>query len=381
MAYAYTALKAEILSDNIEAGTSIRTQINRAVRQVIADLDIKATKRRTQLSPNLFEGVYDYTCPSDLKGLGIIDIQKQVGRILWDDFTLVPVEEFDRRKSLNENVIAISDFDFIKKLRISADIDSRQVTLHEMDSITSNGTWVASGDASNLTVDYNESINGAASLNFDIGGSTTTSGLLTNSTLTAVDLTLYENQQLFVWVYIPTTTDLTSFKLRWGSSASDYWEATATTNNEGTSFYTGWNLLRFAWPSTDTGTPIITAVDYLRLEIVKGASLPASTDWRVDWIVARSGVIHNVLYYSRYGWRTSAGVYLEDSANDTDTINAETDELELFTFKGKQIVFEEAQLWNDAKYWENQYIAKKAEYRRRYKSEAKQVSSEYYRFN
>jgi len=59
---------------------SRQNQVNRAVRFVLTDIDMRSMKRKEALSPNLFRDVYDYTAPSNLKGRTIIDIKRQVQR-------------------------------------------------------------------------------------------------------------------------------------------------------------------------------------------------------------------------------------------------------------------------------------------------------------
>jgi hypothetical protein len=58
--------------------------------------------------------------------------------------------------------------------------------------------------------------------------------------------------------------------------------------------------------------------------------MAASNDWRTDFIVARAGEIHDVIYYSRYFWTTAAGAYIPDSTADTDLIVGDEEDFELY---------------------------------------------------
>ena len=319
-----TYTRSQLYTDiarNASDAQNIDDIVNRAVRDVISEVDLRSTKRMTYLSPVLNDEQYDYQAPADLKDLSLIDIRRLKDRIA--EWRLVPSEEFDRLKSNNSNLVAIEESDMLKKLRISAELDGSQVALHECDDIDVDGTWAVSGDASNLTEDSDFYIHGSKSLNFDVGASYT-SALITNPDMDAVDISDYENAgQIFAYMYIPSFTGLTSFKLRIGSSASAYFEKTITATNENIAFTSftsaGLHLLRFDLNSaTETGTVDMDNVDYLRLEIVGSGSASATTDWRLDYIVARRGIPHEVWYYTKYAWRTSAGTYLENSTADTD---------------------------------------------------------------
>lgn len=378
--YTYTNLKDAIIAD-ASTISNIQGIINRTVREVIADIDLRSTKRKSQVSPEIMNDVNTYGAAADMKEMALIDLQAQIGRLVDSEIELVSTEEFDRRKSVDRNIVAITDEDFIKKLHVAIELDGNELSLHDCDSISGDGTWVASGNASNLTLDTFNVVNGYASLNFDTASSYT-AATLTNSTMNAVDLTDFENHPIFAWVKIPSTTGLTSFKLRWGSSSGNYWEKTVTTNNEGTAFYNGFNLLRFDWSTaTKTGTPDITAIDYLLFQVVGDGTAGALTDWIVDFIVARVGKIYNQLYYSKYGWQSSSGTYKENSDASSDLLNADTEEFELFVLHGKAVLFRENFLYGDADQNDALYEIKKTRYIEKYPSERKLLISNYREFD
>src|SRR3990167_10673365 len=70
--------------------------LNRAVLYVIGDIDLRGTKRKSALSPNLFGDVYDYTAPSTIKERAVIDIKRQLNLSSSEKWVLVDEEEFDR---------------------------------------------------------------------------------------------------------------------------------------------------------------------------------------------------------------------------------------------------------------------------------------------
>jgi len=350
--------------------------VNRAVRTVLGEVDLRSTKRSAQLSPNMYEDVYEYAAPTDLKGEKIIDLRKQVNRSSMERWLLVDDDDFDRTKGLSQHRIALRDENFSKLLRIDGVEGSDSLVLNTCESLTANGTWSAAADASNLTLDNDNFITGGGALNFDMATGAAT-GYIENSTMDALDLTDYDEKgSIFVWVYIPDYSDaqadtVTNFILRWGNSDAAYWHRTVTTNNEGATFYDGWNLLRFDWNgATEVGTVDPTAIDYLRLTVTKSTSLAADTDWRVDNFIIRLGEIYNTVYYTKYGWQTSALAYQEESSATTDLLVADTDEIEGIAFKAAEYASQELKEYEEMKQFRADYENWKSKYTSNNPSEA-----------
>lgn len=191
-------------------------------------------------------------------------------------------------------------------------------SLHNCDSLTADGTWAASSDATNLTIDEVEKKQGNACLNFDVSAGT--SLVLTNPDLTAIDLSSFENVGvLTMWVYLPTITNFTSVAIKWGSSATAYWSKTETAPISGESLKVGWNLFGFKWKdATKTLTPDETAIDYLQITITySGATI--DTDFRIDDI-RMAGITEMELdYYSQAMVLNAAGDYQKEFNADDVT--------------------------------------------------------------
>lgn len=358
--------------------------MNRAVRYTLGDMDMRSMKTAAQLSPNMFANVYDYACPSDLKGNKIIDLKKQVSRSFLERWLLVDETDFDRTKSISQHRIAIRDDSFSRLLRIDGVEGSSSKVLNTCESLTTNGAWSAAGDASNLTLDNDNYITGGGALNFDMATGATT-GYIENSTMNQIDLSDYQDKgSIFVWVFIPDYSDaqadtVTNFILRIGNDTSNYVSVTVTTNNEGLTFYDGWNLLRFDLNGAvaSAGTVAWSTVDYLRLTVTKSASLAADTDWRVDDFVARIGTIYDVIYYSKYGWTTTAGVYIEESTTTTDLLIADTDEIEILAFKAAEYAAQELKEKDEIAYFKGEYEQAKRKYLSNTPSEALKITRRY----
>lgn len=358
--------------------------VNRAVRFVLSDIDLRSTKRKARLSPNMFDDVYDYAAPSDLRGNKIIGIQKQVNRSSLEQFFLVEEDEFDQYKGMYPYRIAIAEANFGKILKIDGVEGGTTEVLCELDSLTANGAVAAVGgtDMGTLAVDTFDYVTGGASISFNtLSGAATAALEITN--FTDVDLSDFDEEgSFFLWVFIPTDitiSNLTNFILRVGNDSSNYWSKTVTDNNEASGFHTGWNLLRFDWDTaTETGTVDPNTIDYMRLTITKAGGQAALANWRIDNFVYRKGEIYDTVYYGKYGWQTAAGVYIEESTTTTDLVIADTDEIEMIGFKAAEYASQELKEYEDVKYFKATYNEAKNTYQADYPGEALNLMKNWY---
>jgi len=381
--YTRTALKGRInagIKNKIGILIDENETVNQAVREVIRDIDLRSTKRRSALSPALFNDIDEYAAPTDLKDQKVVDIAYQVNRSKLDEFYLVPTSEFSRRR--DNRAIAVDDRDAIRKLLIHAEVDDTTILSTSLDSLTSGGgTWTLFGDAINVAVDSDNYVKGSASLKFDISAAGGTTAGIFNSGLTAFDITPFLNHSVFVYVYIQSTVGLTNFIIQIGNDASNYYGKTVTVSNDNNAFVVGLNLLRFdLGSSTQTGSVTETSCSFIRLFMTKTAGKISETNYRFDQIVFKKGVIANLYYYSNYGWQTSAGAYLLDSTSDLDVLVADSSEYELFIEKGIELAareVDEEELRIAAKV---EYISQKNEYLMNNPSEALLMTTTYYDF-
>lgn len=359
---------------------SPQTTMNNGVRRLLSRVDLRSNKRRSVLAPNLFNGIFPYACPSDLKGVAIIDLPAQAKRA-DGEWTLVPPEEFDRFDGARAGILAIDDYNGVRVLKLASQVDSNSLVISELDSLDS---WSAFGDAESLAVDDADYIKGAGSLKWNISAAGGTTAGIVNNSVDSVDISDYlgGTSAFFVWVKINSTTNLTNFILRFGSSASNYYSKTVTTQADGTAFVAGWNLLKFDVASlTETGSVDDTALTYFAVYMTKAAGKISESDYKFDWLVLKKGIIHYVRYYSKYGWQSAAGAYKQNSTASTDLLVADEDEYDLFRQQCviqamEEIGYPDAEI--QAK--ENKLKEAIAEYAMRNPSEAKIMSNEYYAY-
>lgn len=369
--------KIDILLDSTET-------LNAAAREVFNKVDLRSAIRRATLSPNLFNGIFPYFCPTDLKGYALIDLPAQALRAdgEWD---MTTPEEFNRLNGSKKSVVAIDDYNGTRVLLLDSEVDSDSILVSELDSTTSGGgTWAVFGDAENLAADDSDFIKGSGSLMWDISAAGGTTAGIENTSVNSIDISDYlgGTSAFFVWVKINSATNLTNFKLRFGSSSSAYHTKTTTTQADGTAFAAGWNLLKFDVSSlTDTGTPTDTAIIYFALYMTKTAGKISETDYKFDWLVLKKGVTSYIKYYSKYPWQTSGGSYIENSTTTTDLLNADTDEFDIIVKQGvlnarKEIGFSQSDI--DASDTELQRAIKN--YEMRNPSQSKLIINSYYEF-
>lgn len=357
--------------------------INRSARAVLLDVDPKETTRIVPLS-QVFNSVFDYVLPTDVKGDRIIDLRPQAGRDPTDIFTQGYAQNFDSQKLLGlANKTQIQWNTGVKTFRVEAPTLNAPVTLTDTGSTTG---WAATTGAGSITLDTTFNVAGGGALTFNLAAGSA-SGYLENSTLTAIDLTSHVNvSTLFLWVYMPTGASITSVDLRWGSSAANYYNYTATVTQQGTAFQNGWNLLAFPWVSaTKTGTPVNTSYTYVRTTFNYNSTL--QTGVKIDNLTSNLGYIFELEYYSKFLFRNAAtNTFQEtiDITNGTDTallINLDTESYNLLFNKTAFFAAQSLQGIDsayDVAFWDSEYQNALKRYRAINPSEAMVKGESYY---
>jgi len=312
--------------------------INEVVRDVHNDIAIRSSRRKVSLAPNLFPSIYQYEVPVDLRDYKIIDIPSQA-KNYEDGFGMVTVEQFSNRPMLGD--IAIDDYNGLRTLLINSNFPATQQMVSELDSL---GSWTAFGGANNVEEDRDDRIKGSGSISFDINSSTDTTAGLVNTNINEFDITpfLGGDSSVFVWAKINSPTDITNYKLRLGTNASNYYTQTITARHDGNAFVAGWNLLRFDLTGlVEQGTVTDASINYTAIYMTKDAGKVSEAGYKFDWLTIMKGQRHNVTYYSKYGWQTALGVYIQTSTQSSDLLVADESEYSMFLAKAKHIGLQE----------------------------------------
>lgn len=383
----YSVLNAKADLTGIIHGTTLNKVqnlnglFNRAARQLLADLDPQETKRYT-LTGAVFAQVYDYAAPTDLKGTKIIDIAPQVNRNPSDVFLSKYNQAFDIGKNFSiQDMFTVIYNQGLRSLRMNFNNAPAPDVIDTISAISENGTYAVGGGADDLTEDNQNFVVGGGSLQFNLLAAQST-GYLENSTLEPVDLTSEYNQGTqFLWIYLPDASAVTAVNLRWGSSSSAYWANSVSLNQSGTAFTDGWNLLAFSWPSSSTGSPDVTAVNYIRVTFTYDTTL--QTGILVNGLTSQLGSLLNLEYYSEDLFRDAiTGAFQATVTDDSNLINLGIESYNIFLNQLAYIVAQQLQgkdaLQFDANFFKGLYNDGVTKYKNTYKSEVQKPQTTYY---
>jgi len=230
-------------------------------------------------------------------------------------------KEFDMTSSsgfdsdiLTPRKFAISTKGQTEYLRIKAAGD--KIDLDPATALTSNGTWVGATAISNVATDSYEFFDQNASLTFDYSG---TSGTLTKTLTSGVDLSKYKNRSSVVWNHKSSTyTNWTSMTLKFGSSDSAYYTASVTSDylsNDPTADQ--WNKFKIAWADlTTVGSPDITDIVYIQLTIAYSVN-PANAQWIENLFVSEN--VPLVFEYYSNNMVSDSGTKTQKFTDSSDT--------------------------------------------------------------
>lgn len=342
-------------SDGTVEASDMTTLFNRAIRKLRAFHRYPGTKQEYEF--DVFDDEYEYATPSGYRS--IIDFRVD-GKTI--DFEKRTAKEFWHDKDSHDNIHADDNYNETKIILINRGSGNGNVQIHACDTLAGNGTWAADAatDALNVTADSVEYKTGSGSINFDIDVSQTgtDTAAIANSTFTAVDLSDHENKStIFCRVYVPDATYTSSFTLRWGSDASNYFERTVTTQYSGIEFKDGWNILGFAWNgATETGTADTENIDYLYFLVTYDSSQTDDTDYRLDDVRSKLPERIQMKYYSNNFVKDADGTYETEFDDDDDQTTLDDSEDDLLFYLALQDAYQILREDADATNAKNDFI-------------------------
>lgn len=194
---------------------------------------------------------------------------------LYQDLQASDIVYFGIDYANNSNQVVIITDNIVPSFQISAADDTTE--------------WATLGDASALAVDNSVYKEGLGSLSFTI---TYSSGkaIVQFSLGTPTDYTNYLSTGVFSFdLFVQILTGLNAVAVQIGSDApggtlSNYWKMSTTTQADGSAFAASvWNSLSTNWANaTMTGSPNITQIQYVQIEIDIANTFPTTTLWRID---------------------------------------------------------------------------------------------------
>lgn len=300
----------------------IADKARQAAAIMLGRIDPPDTIRRYRISNALYDQVYNYTAPTDLKGTTrILDLRPIGPRSKRDAIDQVFIREFDIQKKSNS--LAIEVINGVKTLRASKRVSPGMELLADLGSYNVPATVSLSGDASNVSQNTLDYVTGNGSTQFDLSGSTG-QGVITIQLPAGMDISsMLDLGSLFNWINFPDVTRLTNIEQRWGTNASAYWKKQVTAPNDRSAFESqAWTNQRFDWQSaTKVGSPDSTNINWLQIifNYTTGAAL---TGVKVDSITASLGMAYELLYYSKNIFQTlgTGTTFTDIPVNDSDIV-------------------------------------------------------------
>jgi len=356
--------------------------IDRAARRLITDVDPMEMKRIMPIGGTVFNSVWDYPLPADVKGNKIIDIFPQVNRKEWDLWLQSFNQDFDRTKGKpwSNDMLSVLFNSGVKTLRLNAPFLVPPVL---MDACNDTNGWVASGGATTPTLDTVNYAYSGGSLLFNLQAGQS-KGTLTKTLSSPIDLTNHLNLATeFLYTFLPVPSAVSSVTYQFGSDQNNYYQVSASTTQQNTPFAQGWNLLAMPWlGATVVGAPVVSQIQWISVTWAYNSQL--QTGIRLNDINSNLGSILNMEYYSKYMFASKDGVWQETVQADTDIINLDTDSYNLLFNLVMTLATQQTQgldaLFYDGNFFMQQYTNDLASYRMKYPAEVQLAQSNYYKF-
>jgi len=317
-----------------------------AVRTAARTVDFIESRRVVPLTPALYIGDNVYEMPTDVAT--ILDIYPVSGRTATEQagFNQSSPLSIARDYSNAKTEFAIEWRDGRKFLRVQPGaITETPTVLYSFESLTEDGTVTVSGDASSAELNTVFYLLGNSSLDFNLTSSTGTATFEVAG-MEAKDISFMTRDGAFTMgIYIPQALvgKITNLKLRVGSSASDYYEMTATTTAYGGPFLFGFNIVRFERRSAvETGTVDEESITVIEGDIVHTVTVAGEVvGIKIDAVTAHKGLGYNLAYYSNHHfvlYTTGAITSTPVNTGLLDQIIADEDAIELVINEARKIM-------------------------------------------
>lgn len=313
-----TDLKASVagLLSGLDLTTvdNLNGAFSRAARVLVSKAKIPETQGTENLL--LYSGVTDYLINEAIFGTAILDIRPQgISRNSWDFVYHKYGDDFDRTKQFHSLGTQIA-FDYSNGTPIIRIVTNKTIPKMILDTMTDSTTWTPSASVTNVFTDTSWYYQQPSSIRFNLANAGS-AGYLEKTLSNPINLTGYQGTAVaFLAVEIPTA-NVTSYELRIGSDASNYYTITNTAGTLG-NVLNEFMLVAFDLSlATTTGTPDITKIKYLRVTLNYNGT--AMTNVRIGYLFISLPSPAQILYSSAGFFRVGSTVL--------QTITADTDEI------------------------------------------------------
>lgn len=295
---------------------------------------------------------YYYDAPDDFVEALLLSYKTESANNPWNGFTYHDYPDIiERAGTIRENRWTVVNFNGKRQIMIVGRNQINPSTLESADDTTG---WAVSGDASDLTQDTNQYVQGYASLSFDVVRSSGVARV--TKTVTATDLRhIFEKKAEFKINQYLTDNNVTSVALKVMSSPSDYYLMTAALTDNDLAFPQD-EWFKIAFDTEDAvivGSPDSSAITTYQIEYTLPVSFTAATDFRIDSLYAIFPEKVQLIYTSNYKGTNASGTPIKTLATATDTL-AFSDEYDDYA----DLVAQRAaiNLWSQLRGDSNEYI-------------------------
>lgn len=251
---------------NLDDITNLNGALERGARITMQKANMPEATARTSFM--LYNGVVDYPSDQAMFGTKIIDIRPQgMARIITDYPYKDVIVRFDRTKKYSWNGHKLT-FEYNLGQPIMRVVSPYPTQKIELDPMSATTGWTAGGSATNFAADTTVYWEQPAALRFNLAA-LGSQGYIEKTLTQGIDLTAYQGVGVaFLAVNLPSASAITSIGLRLGSSSSAYYDVSNTTGFLGAWVAGKYLLIALDLSlATTTGSPVITAVKYLRVYV------------------------------------------------------------------------------------------------------------------
>lgn len=362
-------LAGKLHGTNLDKLFNIYGLIENAVRDVISDVDLEETRRKSEL-PFVYLDNPLLALPVDLNKKKFVKITIN-GE---NDFRSVLT-------NTKNNPIANVDIKYVNGFK-AMEVEGVEVPEGLMLIDFDDTTNITGTNIDNISRDNADYIQGLGSVSFDqvaVGDfAIKTSGL-------ALDLTGHTDESSFyMFIKIPPQGNITEFKIKAGTDLSNCFEITTSTTVYGTQFLEGWNLVKLDWRNaTDTGSPDSSDLQFIECSFTDVSGLQLN-GWKIDAITSNLEDSSEIEYYSKFLFVNQAGLLVPRITSDEDLIVVE-EGYDLLLYKLCQLASQQQHDYgynpgnSEAGYFGGKYTQEKMKYTQDMPSSAKRPTTNYYK--
>lgn len=300
--------------------------INRAIEWIKRNLGIQTDEK-----------IFDFFFSADTL---FVELPSDVNEILYlfyeNQVLNTPEREWEffdyptilhKSGSPRQNRFSITHINGTKQLVASGYNEVQGQQIFNFDEV---GSWVGSGDASDLTQDTVQKVEGIASLSFDVTDSTHVATLTNdNCNFTIYDL-IQKHGSLKLNQYLTdaSPSNLLHVALKLYSGVSDYYSITVVADEQGAVFTSDeWQVLNFEMDdSISVGDPDPNAITKVVIEQQYDSALVSAVDVRFDNMYTVFPDEMNLVYLSNIKGTDSTGTVSKDTLDAPSDILSFSDE-------------------------------------------------------